>query len=259
MGEQTFCNGCSGWLPHAAPLIATQNLVKRFSGRRAVSGVSFAIPRGTVTGLLGANGAGKSTTMRLLASHLAPDEGRAAIAGHDTVAAPMAARAALGYLPEAPSGFPHLTVREFLTFAAECRGFAGARRQRSIGRAAEVLDLGEALDRTLGALSKGWRQRAWLAQAILHDPPVLLLDEPADGLDPRQRAQLRQYIRTIATDRAVLMSTHILEEAEAMCGRLIVMVEGSIAADAPLGTFLDAQGRLGAAFARITTEPGAAA
>ena len=238
--------------PHGSGLIEAESISKRFRDRHAVVGVSFAIARGTVAGLLGVNGAGKSTTMRLLAGYLVPDRGRAAIAGHDTIAAAIAARAALGYLPEAPSGFPHLTVREFLGFAAECRGFAGVRRQRAVGRAAEVLDLGPALDRTLGALSKGWRQRAWLAQAILHDPPVLLLDEPADGLDPGQRAQFRQYVRSIAACRAVLMSTHILEEAGVMCDRLIVMHAGRVVADGPTSGFLDEQGRLGPAFARMT-------
>ena len=241
----------------AGPLIEAHDLTLRFRGRLAVSEVSFAIPRGTVTGLLGGNGAGKSTTMRLLAGYFTPDQGRAAIAGHDTQTSPLAARAALGYLPEAPSGFPHLTVHEFLRFTAECRGLAGILGRQAIGRAVEGLDLGTALSRTLGTLSKGWRQRAWLAQAILHDPPVLLLDEPADGLDPGQRAQFRHYIRSVAATRAVLMSTHILEEAEVMCDRLIVMQEGRVIADGPIERFLDVQGRLGPAFAHLTN-PGAA-
>jgi len=252
MGVQICFDTCGDAPPQVFPLIEAQNLTKQFRGRPAVSGVSFAIPRGTVTGLLGGNGAGKSTTMRLLAGYFLPDQGHATIAGHDTARAGMAARAALGYLPEAPSGFPRLTVHEFLLFAAECRGFSGTQARRAIGCAIEVLDLGTALNRTLGTLSKGWRQRAWLAQAILHDPPVLLLDEPADGLDPGQRAQFRHYIRSVAHSRAVLMSTHILEEAEAMCDRLIVMHAGRVIGAGPLSQFLDGQGRLSPALTQVT-------
>ena len=234
-------------------MIVARDLTKRFGKQDAVSAVSFAIPRGTVAGLLGGNGAGKSTTMRLLAGYILPDRGHAVIAGHDAGTAPMAARAALGYVPEAPSGFPHLTVHEFLRFTAECRGLAGHRARRAIDQTVECLDLGPALHRTLGILSKGWRQRAWLAQAILHEPPILLLDEPADGLDPGQRAQFRAYIRSVASSRAVLLSTHILEEAEALCDRLIVMREGRVIADGPIGPLLDEHGRLGPAFARLST------
>ena len=253
MGVQ-LCSDAHGDVPpQECPLIEAQNLTKRFRGQPAVSGVTFAIPRGSVTGLLGGNGAGKSTTMRLLAGYFLPDRGHAIIAGHDTAGASMAARAALGYLPEAPSGFPRLTIHEFLRFAAECRGLSGGQVRRAIECAIEVLDLGMALDRTLGTLSKGWRQRAWLAQAILHDPPVLLLDEPADGLDPGQRAQFRHYIRSVAHSRAVLMSTHILEEAEAMCDRLIVMHAGRVIAAGPLGQFLDGQGRLSPALTQVTS------
>lgn len=234
-------------------LIEAQDLARRFGATEAVAGVSFAIGPGTVVGFLGPNGAGKSTTMRLLAGYLQPDRGSARVAGYDIVRDAEAARTALGYLPEAASGFSTLTVREFLTFAAEARGLWGSRRRRALDWATEAVDLAPALDRVIGTLSKGWRQRAWLAQAILHDPPVLVLDEPTDGLDPNQKTHLHRFIRSVATDKAILMATHNLEEAQAICGRLIIMGQGRIVADAPCGELLDGDGRLGPAFERLTT------
>lgn len=237
------------------PLVEARNLHKSFGRRTAVAGVSFEVFRGTVVAFLGPNGAGKSTTLRLLAGCLAPDRGTAVVAGHDTVRASLSARASLGYLPETASGFFHLTVDEFLAFAAESRGlWAGARRS-AIERAMTAVDLQGAAERKLGSLSKGLRQRAFLAQAILHDPPVLILDEPSDGLDPNQKAHLRRFIRSIAAEKAVLMSTHILEEAEAVCDRAIVIAGGRVVADAPRHALADAQGRFGASFERLTGGP----
>jgi ABC-2 type transport system ATP-binding protein len=233
-------------------LIECRDLVKAFGRRRAVAGISFGLGAGTIAAFLGSNGAGKSTTMRLLAGYLAPDAGHAHIAGYDVVRDSARARAALGYLPEAASGFGHLTVHEFLLCVAECRGLWGHARAAALARAVAAVELDDAMDLTLSSLSKGWRQRAWLAQAILHDPPVLILDEPTDGLDPNQKARLHRFIRSIAPGRAVLMSTHILEEAEAICDRVIVMSEGRILADAPRADLVDARGRLAPAFARLT-------
>jgi ABC-2 type transport system ATP-binding protein len=233
-------------------MIEAHDLAKSFLGRPAVAGISFEIGAGEIVGFLGTNGAGKSTTLRLLAGYLRPDRGAASIAGHDIVCARRQAQACLGYLPEAAAGFHNLTVLEFLTFAAESRGYWGARRRAALARAIEVLDLAPAMAMTLKTLSKGWRQRAWLAQAILHDPPVLILDEPTDGLDPSQKLGLRRFLRTAAEGRAILMSTHILEEAEQLCDRLIIISQGLVVADQARGTLTDGHGRLAGAFARLT-------
>ncbi|MGI9382311.1 MAG: ABC transporter ATP-binding protein, partial [Methyloligellaceae bacterium] len=177
-------------------MIEARKLSKAFGGHPAVEDVSFEIARGTVVGFLGPNGAGKSTTMRLLTGYLRPDRGEARIAGHDVGTETARARACLGYLPEAAAGFPNLTVREFLIYCAECRGLWGAARDAAIDRVSEEIQLGPALSQRMRTLSKGWRQRAWFAQAILHDPPVLIFDEPTDGLDPNQKAHVRDFIRT---------------------------------------------------------------
>ncbi len=234
-------------------LVETLALSKSFGPRRAVDGVSFALPPATITGLLGANGAGKSTTMRMLAGALLPDSGTARIAGNDIVTARPQAQRDLGYLPEAANGFSILTVYEFLIFAAEARGLFGDEGRQAAKRIAGLLDLVRALGRPLGSLSKGWRQRAWLAQALIHDPSVLILDEPTDGLDPKQKIDLRALLRKIARDRAILMSTHILEEAEELCDHLIVMHEGRIAADAPKSDLADSRGRLAPAVIALTS------
>ena len=230
-------------------LIEARDLAKSFGSVTALDGVSFALGPGTITGLLGVNGAGKSTLMRLLSGVLRPDRGTASIAGHDILHDPLAARRQLGYLPEAATGFANLTVAEFLTFAAEGRGLANP--ATTIAATARRLALTPALHSVLGTLSKGWRQRAWLAQAMIHDPPVLLLDEPTDGLDPTEKTRLRAFLREIAASKAILMSTHILEEAEELCDHIIVIANGRIAADAPL-TELAQGGRLAPAFARLT-------
>ena len=173
-------------------MIEAQELVKRFGQVLAVDRVSFSVEPGEVVGFLGLNGAGKSTTMRLLAGALSPDGGCARICGHDMASDRLAGQACLGYLPEAASGFGHLTAREFLAYCGETRGLWGARLDAAVGRAAGAAHLDPALDKKMKALSKGWRQRAWFAQAILHDPPVLILDEPTDGLDPNQKHDVRE-------------------------------------------------------------------
>lgn len=234
-------------------LVETLELSKSFGARQAVNKVSFAIGPSTIAGLLGSNGAGKSTTMRMLAGTLGPDKGSAAIAGHDVVAGRLRAAQSLGYLPEAANGFSNLTVAEFLDFAAQSRGLRGRPGNAAVRRVLEMLALGPVSPQQLGTLSKGWRQRAWLAQALIHDPPVLLLDEPTDGLDPKQKIDLRQLLKELAKDRAILMSTHILEEAEQLCDRLIVMNAGTIVADAARSDLLDEAGRLAPALIRLTS------
>ena len=233
-------------------MIEAHELSKRFGPVPAVDQVSLSVGPGEVVGFLGLNGAGKSTTMRLLAGLLTPDAGRARICGHDMSANPRDGQACLGYLPEAVAGFPELTVREFLIHCGEFRGFWGDRLRAALARAAEAARLGSALDRKMKTLSKGWRQRAWLAQAILHDPPVLILDEPTDGLDPRQKDHVRALIRNAAAEKAIVVSTHILEEAEEICDRAVVIADGRVVADRPCVDLFDDRGRLGEAFRRLT-------
>lgn len=234
--------------------IEARQLVRSFAGQRAVDGVSFTITAGTITGLLGANGAGKTTTMRLLTGALAPDAGYARIAGADVVAEPTTARAMTGYLPEAASGFSHLTAAEFLLLATEARGYFGADAQNEIERVVRLLDLSKVFDQTIGTLSKGWRQRTWLGQALIGDPPVLILDEPTDGLDPVQKISLRALLAKLKAEKAILMSTHILEEAEAVCDRLIVLNQGRVVADAATGELADANGRLAPAILKLAAD-----
>lgn len=236
----------------ALPLIEAQALSKRFGATLAVDNVTLAVAPGEVVGFLGRNGAGKSTTMRLLAGSLLPDSGTARLGGHDMARDRLAGQACLGYLPEAAAGFGHLTVREFLSYCGESRGLWGDRLADRIVATAAATHLEPALGQRLLSLSKGWRQRAWLAQAILADPPVLLLDEPTDGLDPQQKDHVRDLIRSVAKDKAIVLSTHILEEAEEVCDRAVIIAEGRIVADQACADLADGQGRLAGAFRRLT-------
>lgn len=238
-------------------LIEAEGLHKSFGSVAAVRGISLRVARGERVGVLGPNGAGKSTTLRMLAGTLAPDRGWARIAGQDVVVGPLNARAAIGYLPEAANGFSSLTVAEFVIFAAQARGLAGQSFKAAVNGIIERLDIGAALHRPLGTLSKGWRQRAWLAQALVHDPQVLILDEPTDGLDPNQKIALRGLLAELSKDKAMLISTHILEEAETLCDRLVVISDGRVAADAKTSALADSSGRLASAFVRLTAADGA--
>jgi ABC-2 type transport system ATP-binding protein len=240
-------------------MIEAENLTKRFGERVAVDGVSFSVAPGDVVGFLGPNGAGKSTTMRLLTGFFDADGGRARICGDDIDRDRKAAQASLGYLPEAAGGFPNLTVREFLAFCGESRGLYGPALRAAVERTCSLIDLDAALDSAMKSLSKGWRQRAWLAQAILHDPPVLILDEPTDGLDPIQKERVRALVRAVAADKAIILSTHILEEAEEICNRVIVITGGRIVADDTPENLADETGRISAAFRRLAATPGSEA
>ncbi|MCB1526729.1 MAG: ABC transporter ATP-binding protein [Hyphomicrobiaceae bacterium] len=233
-------------------LIEAENLTKSFGTTQAVKGISFKVNAGERVGVLGVNGAGKSTTLRMLAGTIAPNQGRALIAGSDIQTAPLQARRAIGYLPEAANGFSELRVAEFLAFGAEARGLKGARRNNAVRNVIDMLNLGDAAAKHLSVLSKGWRQRAWLAHALIHDPPVLILDEPTDGLDPIQKIALRRLLADISRDKAMLISTHILEEAEALCDRILVIDSGRIIADAPTAELADEHGRIAPAFLRLT-------
>lgn len=236
-------------------MIEATNLCKSFGRLRAVDQVSFRVAKGEVVGFLGANGAGKSTTMRLLTGYLTADGGSASICGFDVADASLDARAASGYLPEAAGGFANLTVGEFLAFSGESRGLWRSELGDAMIRVAGMVDLLTVMNRKMGELSKGWRQRAWFAQALLHDPPVLILDEPTDGLDPNQKDRVRQLIREVAKDKAIILSTHILEEAEELCDRVIVIADGRVVADEPRAQLVDGRGRLGPAFRRLTALP----
>ncbi|MDA0306499.1 MAG: ABC transporter ATP-binding protein [Proteobacteria bacterium] len=232
-------------------MIEAKNLTKRFGTLTAVNDVSFSVAVGDVVGFLGANGAGKSTTMRLLTGFFDADAGSVRIGGHDMATARREGQACLGYLPEAAAGFPNLTVREFLAFCGESRNLFGRELQAAVDGVCSLIDLEAALDKPMKSLSKGWRQRAWLGQAILHDPPVLILDEPTDGLDPIQKEQVRALIRSVASKKAIILSTHILEEAEEICTRAVIIADGRIVADDTPGNLADDKGRIANSFRRL--------
>ena len=235
-------------------MLQAHDLYKRFGSNTAVSGVSFDISPGEIVGFLGPNGAGKSTTMRMLSGFLKPDQGRAMICSVDVDDQPAMAQAHLGYMPEAATGFGNLTVGEFLLYCAQSRGMSQAASSDAIYNIAEQTELRPALGKVMRSLSKGWRQRAWFAQSVLHDPEVLILDEPTDGLDPGQKNHVRDYIRHISSDKSIILSTHILEEAEELCNRLIVINAGKIVADASTKSMLDTKGRLASTFAELTPD-----
>jgi ABC-2 type transport system ATP-binding protein len=211
-------------------MIKTEALSKRYGALTAVDAVSFTVSPGEVLGFLGPNGAGKTTTMRMLAGFINPTSGRASICGHDVDSDALAARACLGYLPEGAPAYGEMTVRDFLNFVADLRQLRGVARQR-VEAVIERLQLQNVLSQTIETLSKGFRRRVGLAQAIMHDPPVLILDEPTDGLDPNQKHEVHTLINEMAGDKTVIISTHILDEVDAVCTRAIIIARGRIVAD----------------------------
>jgi ABC-2 type transport system ATP-binding protein len=229
------------------------DLCKSFGPFVAVSGVSFSVPRGEVLGFLGPNGAGKSTTMKMLTGFLPPTAGSARVCGHNVAAEPIAAKRSLGYLPERGPLYGEMTTLEFLHFIGRARDLSGAARRAAIERVIDLCRLGDMRHRLLGTLSKGYRQRVGLAQALLHDPPCLILDEPTDGLDPNQKDVVRALIRSMRADKAIILSTHILEEVEALCSRVIIINRGRLLAEAPPETLRIEHGTLEQAFRVITT------
>ncbi len=212
-------------------LLEVEGLTKRFGGLTAVDGISFQVKRGDVVGFLGPNGAGKSTTMRMITGYLPADDGHARIAGIDVQRRPEAARGHLGYLPEGAPAYGDMTPLGLLTFVAQVRGLAGTERLRRLREVRERLQLDQVWRRPIETLSKGFKRRVGLAQAILHDPELLILDEPTDGLDPNQKFEVRRLLQEIAEDKAILVSTHILEEVDAVCDRAIIVAQGRIVAD----------------------------
>jgi ABC-2 type transport system ATP-binding protein len=212
-------------------LIEARGLTKSFGTLRAVDGISLEVPRGQVLGFLGPNGAGKSTTMRLITGFLEPDAGSVRIAGLDVQEQGKEAKQHLGYLPEGAPLYTEMTPKGLLTFVAELRGFRGEALAGAVAKAVERTGLGPVLHQTIETLSKGYKRRVGIAQAILHQPEVLIMDEPTDGLDPNQKHQVRELIAEMARDTAIVVSTHILEEVEAVCTRAVVINKGRIVAD----------------------------
>ncbi len=220
-------------------MIEANGLTKRFGSLLAVDGVTLRVAAGEVLGFLGPNGAGKTTTMRMIAGFLEPSAGTVRICGHDIVGDPIAARRCLGYLPEGAPLYGDMSVRGFLTFIAEVRGFRGKIKTQRLERVIDMVSLGEVYDRPIETLSKGFKRRVGLAQAMLHEPQVLVLDEPTDGLDPNQKFHVRNLIRTLAHEAAIVVSTHILEEVDAVCSRAVIINHGRIIADGTADELLD--------------------
>jgi ABC-2 type transport system ATP-binding protein len=212
-------------------MIKIENLVKAFGPKRAVDGISFGVERGEVLGFLGPNGAGKSTTMRIVTGFMPATSGTVSVGGHDVAEAPLEAKRLIGYLPENAASYPDMTVRGFLDFVAELRGLAGAARRKAVHRVIERCFLESVLHQSIDTLSKGYKHRTCLAQALIHDPDVLILDEPTDGLDPNQKHEVRNLIRELGANKAIVFSTHILEEVDAACSRAIIIDRGRIVAN----------------------------
>ncbi len=235
-------------------MLEVKNLKKRFGDFEAVKGISFSVSKGEVLGFLGPNGAGKSTTMRMITGFLPPTEGTASICGHDIVASPVAAKSCLGYLPESAPSYRSMVVEEYLAFIAEIRGFRGAKRREAVERVIAQARLEPVAKKTIETLSKGYRQRTCFAQAIIHDPKVLIMDEPTDGLDPNQKYAVREMIKAMSAEKAIVISTHILEEVDAVCTRAIVIADGEIKADGSPAKLkaMDPSGRLDVVFRNLT-------
>jgi ABC-2 type transport system ATP-binding protein len=216
---------------HYDIMIEINGLTKHYGRHTVVDNLSFRCESGEVLGFLGPNGAGKSTTMKMVTGFVAPSAGTASVCGHDIATDGLEARRKLGYLPEGAPCYAEMTPGSFLEFIADIRGLAGADRRRRLDEVIERLHLGPVLHQSVDTLSKGFKRRVGLAQAILHDPEVLILDEPTDGLDPNQKHEVRELIRSMSADKLIVISTHILEEVEAVCSRAIIIANGKILAD----------------------------
>src|SRR3989449_4872443 len=212
-------------------MIRVQNLSKSFGPKVAVNGVSFTVERGEVLGFLGPNGAGKSTTMRMITGFIPPSAGTVRIGEFDMIEQPIQAKRLLGYLPENAPAYTDMTAHSFLNFTAELRGLRGEEKNKAVARAVEMCFLESVLHQSVDTLSKGYRHRTCFAQSIIHDPDILVLDEPTDGLDPNQKHEVRQLIRRMGEKKAIIFSTHILEEVDAVCSRAIIIDRGHIVAN----------------------------
>jgi ABC-2 type transport system ATP-binding protein len=235
-------------------MIEVKDLRRSFGSFHALKGISFSIGVGEIVGFLGPNGAGKSTTMKILTGFIPPSAGEARIVGHDVVSQSIEARRKLGYLPESAPSYSEMRVWDYLAFIGRVRGLAAAEREAAIERAAHECELTGRLYQVIGTLSKGYRQRVGLAAAILHQPPVLILDEPTSGLDPNQIAVIRDLIRRIGQRRTVILSTHIMQEVQAVCDRVLILHQGELVADAPTERL--AEQSLGGTLQRVAYVPG---
>lgn len=212
-------------------MVEIKHLYKQFGQLVAVNDISFKVEKGEVLGFLGPNGAGKSTTMKMISGFLTPSAGQVKVQGYDIMQQPLEAKKRLGYLPEGAPAYPDMTPAEFLDFIAEVRQFQGEEKRRRVTETVKQVNLEHVLHQPIETLSKGFKRRVGLAQAILHDPDVLILDEPTDGLDPNQKHEVRTLIKQMAREKVIILSTHILEEVHAVCSRAIIIAEGKIVAD----------------------------
>lgn len=231
-----------------------EGLTRHFGSRIAVDTVTFTADTGEVLGFLGPNGAGKSTTMKMIVGFLAPTRGTARVLGRDVLQDPLGVKAAVGYLPEGAPAYPDMTPKAFLDFIAGIRGYDGAERRKRVGHVIELTRIEEVAAQPVETLSKGYKRRVGLAQSLLHDPQVLILDEPTDGLDPNQKQVVRELIRTMARDKCIVISTHVLEEVDAVCTRALIIARGRIKADGSPDTLRSQWGsdNLDEVFGRIT-------
>ena len=235
--------------------IKVKSLKKSFGPIHAVRGISFDVNHGEVLGFLGPNGAGKSTTMKMITGFLEPTSGTVEVNGHDVLDDPLAVKRTLGYLPEGAPAYGEMTVRSFLNFIADIRQLTGTSRQKRIDEVVEIINIKNVIDQSIETLSKGFKRRVGIAQAILHDPNVLILDEPTDGLDPNQKHEVRNLIKEMAQDKAIVISTHILEEVDAVCSRAIIIASGELLFDGTPGELISKSDRrdIDHAFRIITT------
>ena len=236
------------------PMIEVESLRRAYGAHMALDGVSFRVDAGEIVGFLGPNGAGKSTTMKILTGFTSPTGGRARVAGHDVVTASLEVRRAVGYLPESAPIYPEMLVVDYLDFVGRVRGMPAAERASAVDRVLDECDIADRAHQAVGTLSKGYRQRVGLAQALMHQPPILILDEPTSGLDPNQILVIRDLVRRIGRSRTVLLSTHVLQEVEAMCDRVLILSRGQLVADAPAARVRAESA--GGAMARVTFVPG---
>jgi len=235
-------------------MIDVRDLRKAFGPIQAVDGVSFQARKGDVLGFLGPNGAGKSTTMKILSCFMRPDGGSASVAGHDIRLEPVQVRRKLGYLAENAPVYEEMTPGSFLNFVCDARGIDGSDRADAVDRIAKTCSIADVMHQPIGTLSKGYRRRVGLAQALIHDPPVLILDEPTDGLDPNQKHDVRTLIKRLAEKKCIVISTHILEEVDACCSRIIIIDRGKVVRDTtPDDLRSEEGGELDAIFRKLTT------
>ena len=220
-------------------MIEISDLAKRYGNFSAVSGISFSVKPGDILGFLGPNGAGKSTTMKMITGFLAPSEGGVRIYGNDIQNNTIEAQRLIGYLPEGAPAYDEMSVETFLRFICEARGLIGDSQTKALSRVIDMMSLAPVLKQRIQTISKGFKRRVGLAQAILHDPKVLILDEPTDGLDPNQKHEVRKMIRNLSKDKIVVVSTHILEEVSAVCSRAIILNEGKIVVDSTPSLLLE--------------------